>query len=1668
MRVLAGLFVCATTVALGGVSGSSARGVRTVERTPRGVRTVGRIPGFTLDEAELSAVYERGRLRLTVPYRCTRGCGGRLVASLRTLRGAAVATRTARRLGRSGKPPTVRLSFPLRMRTRQVELLVLRLSYRKGGLRVLWTVALARILDGPRIRVLGQSRVHAGSRAALRVLVLQGRAGLPLPGAACTATLSGPSMQTQVHQGRSGPGGAFRPVFDIPLRMAGRALRLVISARSSRGDRELRTSLRVQRKVQVLLTLDKPIYQPGQTIHLRALTLASPSGNALAGAPMTFQIRDGRGNLVHRRVVRNDRFGVAHTRFRLADRINQGRYRVTAEVTAQGSDPVRTARTVRVFSYRLPTFRIRTRFDQAYYKPGQTVSGEVYAWYVFGKPVVDGPVVLRAALKDLSTTRIARITGRTNRWGAFRFRFRLPDDFVGKPFLQGSGEAQLEAQVSAPGGEQRLGRAAVPVVSSAIQVTLVPESGTLERGLDQRVHVVTTLPDGSPVAASLQVNIEQSGGARRLVRIRTDAQGIGALDVRPEGRRLRISAVALDRQGRVGLAKQQLTVRSSSEALLVRPDRALYRAGERMVVSILSSRPTGHVYLDVIRAGQTRSTHAVRLSGGRARLVLPLSVGDHGLLLLSAYRFDRRGDMVADVRPVLVQRSSDLRVRLTADREVYRPGQPATLRFEVTDSLGQPVVAALGVWIIDSAVYALSESRPALARAFFRLQGALLGRAVVPGLAPERLLRRTEARQWARQVRAANVLLSAASSGYHYSLHVDGHEQHQRAVSRRVARAARPRVRRIGWQIAYAVRRYFRRQSCADDAPSLRELVRGRFLSEYQLLDPWGEPVSLEGSKGEGSRWVTLTVTSAGPDELGATDDDVSERIRFRLRRCVPPHVERALGVLYSMNAGGLGGFRGFGRGGGGGAPRVFMSRARVMGSMSFSARRRVRYPMSLRSSLSPARVDASGREPVRVRKHFPEALAVRPALITDSNGQATMSLRMADSITTWRLAALASTPAGQLGSVERDLRVFTKFFVELRVPRELTRGDRITIPVILHNYQPTAEHVRVTLQPAGWYRIVGGSAERAVRMAPRSVATTSFVILAHRVGSGRIRVVARGAKVSDAVERPVAVRPDGDRVDFGKAGALQAALLASINVPPTAVPGSQAVTVQVSPGALSAAVDGLDAMLREPHGCFEQTSSTTYPNVMILRYLRTQRRRAPTHAALAARARRLIGLGYQRLVTFETRRGGFSLFGGNPADTMLTAYGLHEFVDMAAVHPVARPLIRRTRRFLAAAQDHDGSWNPRPSYFFSGRPSQADWVRGTAYVAWALWRAGERGRVIRRALRFLEHQSSGVTDPYTLGVVASLLVSINQRHPKLPGVLAKLVAQRVRRNQTTYWRLGAGGTLTRSGGEAANVETTALAAWVLLRARRHLGVASRALRYLSSAKSPRGGWGSTQANVLAIRALLEGQSYGAVDARGTAEIAVDGRVVGRLALAAGNAGVVQAVDLSRFVRSGRRHRVSVRFTGKGNPVAELRGSYHLPYGTAPRAGLPTPLRLSVSYSRKTLPRRGMVTARVVLRNTSRLSAASPMITVGRPAGFEPQLDDLRRLVQQRRIARFEVRARRLVIYLQTLGSRKTLAFGVRFRAQVPLRVTAPPSTAYEYYVADVKSRTGPTVLTVR
>jgi uncharacterized protein YfaS (alpha-2-macroglobulin family) len=232
----------------------------------------------------------------------------------------------------------------------------------------------------------------------------------------------------------------------------------------------------------------------------------------------------------------------------------------------------------------------------------------------------------------------------------------------------------------------------------------------------------------------------------------------------------------------------------------------------------------------------------------------------------------------------------------------------------------------------------------------------------------------------------------------------------------------------------------------------------------------------------------------------------------------------------------------------------------------------------------TPARAGAA--PPTRVREYFPETLFWQPALITDDQGRAEMPLTFADSITTWRLTASASSRGGALGGATAPLRVFQDFFVDLDLPVSLTQNDEVAFPVAVYNYLKTPQTVKLELQADSWFDLVDRDGPtRSLALQSGEVTSVRFRIKARRLGQHPLTVKAAGSKTSDAIKRSIEVVPDGQKVEKVFSDRLSGRVRHEFTVPEQAIADSAKLFVKLYPGIMSQVLEGTEGMLRLPGG---------------------------------------------------------------------------------------------------------------------------------------------------------------------------------------------------------------------------------------------------------------------------------------------------------------------------------------------------------------------------------------------------------------------------------------------------------------------------------------------------
>jgi len=724
--------------------------------------------------------------------------------------------------------------------------------------------------------------------------------------------------------------------------------------------------------------------------------------------------------------------------------------------------------------------------------------------------------------------------------------------------------------------------------------------------------------------------------------------------------------------------------------------------------------------------------------------------------------------------------------------------------------------------------------------------------------------------------------------------------------------------------------------------------------------------------------------------------------------------------------------------------------------------------------------------EPPRLRQYFPETMLWLPDGVTDPSGHLRVDTPVADSITTWRVTALASTQDGRLGSTTGSLRVFQDFFIDLDLPGSLTVGDEVSVPVGVFNYLPDSQSVHLELEKADWFDLLDESSKE-ITIAANDISVVYFHIRAKNFGNQPFKVTALGSQMSDAIQKNVRVFPDGKQIFFTQSDRLTAGtpVKASATIPADAIPGTQSLTVKIYPGILSQVVEGLDSMLQMPYGCFEQTSSTNYPNTLVLDYLKSTNQVSPE---TQLKAEEYINLGYQRLTTFEVNgSGGFSLFGDPPADPMLTAYGLQEFSDMSRVHPVDEALIQRVADWLLSQQQSDGSWVGLEGFHESSLTNQTERLPVTAYIVWSLVDSGfgDDARV-EKGLQYLREFQTQAKDAYPLALVANALVAADVKNNNgnisstTEAVLDRLAGMAVKNGNDVTWSSGVA-TFMGSEGQTGDLETTALAALAFLRANSHPDLANAALTTLIKQKDSFGTWYNTQATILTLKALLESVRAGAENVNANVTVTLNGGQTKTVQVTPENFDVVQLLTFSD-VLPGAENVVGINVEGKGNLMYQVSGNYYLPWDKLAlypeQVKTEELVKIDVAYDRTELAVNEEVNVNVVVTmNEPDGQAEWALIDLGIPPGFAVESADLDGLVTRYNdvpadyalptIERYELTGRQILVYIKNLSGGNPLKFSYRLKAKYPLVAQTPASMAYDYYNPDVSGESVPQVLRV-
>ena len=482
------------------------------------------------------------------------------------------------------------------------------------------------------------------------------------------------------------------------------------------------------------------------------------------------------------------------------------------------------------------------------------------------------------------------------------------------------------------------------------------------------------------------------------------------------------------------------------------------------------------------------------------------------------------------------------------------------------------------------------------------------------------------------------------------------------------------------------------------------------------------------------------------------------------------------------------------------------------------------------------------------LRKDFRVLAFWLGSVATDEYGKGEIEVKLPESLTTYRIMAVAADRASRFGSSDAEVRINKPLTLKPTFPRFLALGDKAYFGAVVTSQLKSAGAATVTiasLDPDVLEFTAG--AEQTLQVAAGGSIAARFDAAGKRVGRARVRMTVKIGDETDAFEDviPVELLVSPETVAaYGEATDGNATATETVTIPASVVPGLGGLSVDVSSTAMVGLGEGARYLVEYPFGCAEQRGSRTLALVLAsdlgdafsLPGMDTKKMRPSAQQNL------------KDLEKFQCGDGGFSYWVGDCQHTSpyLTAYLLHVFktaVDQK--YQVDAGMRARAYTYLEKA--------------LSGEPptNEGWWPAYTAWQAFAVKVLVEGGR----------NQDSNLTRLYgyrermpvfALAYLHDALMARGGSSTESAGRLTDL-----RRRMMNAILPEAGGAHVEELSDPyllwfwnSNVRTTSIVLNSLVKANVNDAPIRQMVRWMMGARKD-GRWGNTQENALAMEALV-------------------------------------------------------------------------------------------------------------------------------------------------------------------------------------------------------------------
>jgi alpha-2-macroglobulin len=253
----------------------------------------------------------------------------------------------------------------------------------------------------------------------------------------------------------------------------------------------------------------------------------------------------------------------------------------------------------------------------------------------------------------------------------------------------------------------------------------------------------------------------------------------------------------------------------------------------------------------------------------------------------------------------------------------------------------------------------------------------------------------------------------------------------------------------------------------------------------------------------------------------------------------------------------------------------------------------------------------------------------------------------------------------GRFGSAQKNMTVADPIVVSTGLPRFLSPGDQVTIPVTVTNTTGNMANAQILLQTTDNLPIVGNGTQ-TIDIKPNNEGQVKFQIRAKEVidsAKVKIQVIALGRTFGE--ELSINIRPTVGLVKAFGGGSIEGGMNQSLTLPNDLYPATAKAKLVVSKSPLVQFSNNLEYLVQYPYGCVEQVTSSVFPQLYVQDLMRVISPNKQNINLLDTEIRENIQEGIMKLQSMQNYSGGLSYWQGTYNTSWFgTAYASHFMLE--------------------------------------------------------------------------------------------------------------------------------------------------------------------------------------------------------------------------------------------------------------------------------------------------------------------------------------------------------------------------------------------------------------------